>query len=117
MAQQQEAAPPAAAPSDRAHPQLRLELSLGRRKSIEAASSVCDTSSDLSALASPFAYAERLRERLERHVLQQPGSSEGADLESPVTAEATAEQLDWYLDGHSALKRRAGEYCIANATV
>jgi hypothetical protein len=109
-------------------PPLRVLLSEDRRRSSEVAASECDTTSDLSALASPFAYAERVRGRLEQHLPPRRGRSGGSGGASgsgfgaaggavaalaapgtPVTADAAAEQLDRFLDGHATLKQRAGE--------
>jgi hypothetical protein len=87
-------------------------------------SSVCETASGLSALASPLAYAERVRARLELAV-PGPGGATGparprdggsgfggggecASPSSSATPEAAVQQLDRYLDGHASLKLRAG---------
>jgi hypothetical protein len=80
-----------------------------RSCSSEAPSSVCETVSDLSALASPLAYAERLRGRLERHAggTAEAGVGAAGAAAAPVTAEAAAEQLDRFLEGHAALKLQA----------
>ena len=80
----------AGANSRRSPPRLQLQVPAGRR-SADGCSSACETASDLSALASPFAYAERVRERLERTVPRRPPG-----------------QLDQYLEGHTSLKLRAG---------
>jgi hypothetical protein len=77
-------------------------------------SSVCDsaagTASDLSVIANPLAYAERVRTRLEAHI--GGGGDGGGDNDSGsgsggVTVAAASQQLDSYLKGHDALNQRA----------
>lgn len=67
------------------------------------AMSMCDTVSDISALANPLAYADKLKARLEHHVTAPPADN------PPITPRGAASQLDRYLDDHTALKRKAGE--------
>lgn len=86
----------------------------------DAASSCCDTQSDLSALANPLAYADTLRKRMDMHLgaaaaaaAAGPAGAAGAirhgSEDGAVTPRSAARQLEEFIQGNKPLQQKAGE--------
>lgn len=77
------------------------------------ASSCCDGQSDLSAMANPLIYADRLRQQMDKHLGQAAAAAgEAADGScvgvEQVSPNAAVLQLDEYLSSHQPLQQKAG---------